>query len=87
MSGILEKKKEQQLVYKVKELLYNKIDNVLESLISQEEIHEIYEKTIGNKFQIYNSIHDLFSDVKFERKKKEWYLNRLFAWTAWTMII
>ncbi|MFX1276356.1 MAG: methylmalonyl Co-A mutase-associated GTPase MeaB [Promethearchaeota archaeon] len=69
LSGILEKKKEQQLSYKIRELLFYKIDKVLESLISQKEIHEIHAKVIDNKFQVYEAIHDLFSNVKFERKR------------------
>ena len=67
---ILEKKKEIQLAYKVKDLLYYKIDNVLESLISEKEIQEIHSKTIDNKFHIYDAIHNLFEDIKFERKNK-----------------
>ncbi len=69
LSEILRKRKKNRFAYKVRELLYNKIDNVLESLISQDEINEISTKAIDSKFQIYDTVHDLFSNVKFVRKK------------------
>jgi len=71
LSALIKERKKKRFAYKVRELLYNKIDHVLESLISQEEINDISTKAIDNKFQIYDNVHDLFSDVKFERKKKE----------------
>lgn len=71
LSEILRKRKKNRFAYKVRELLYNKIYNVLESLISQDEINEISTKAIDNKFQIYDTVHDLFSNVKFERKKEK----------------
>jgi len=71
LSDILKERKKNRFSYKVRELLYKKIDSVLESLISQDEINEISTKAIENKFQIYEAVHDLFSNVKFERKKRE----------------
>ena len=69
LSETLRKRKKNRFAYKIRELLYNKIDNVLESLISQDEINEISTKAVDNKFQIYDAVHDLFSNIKFERKK------------------
>lgn len=71
LSEVLRERKKNRFAYKVRELLYKKIDNVLESLISQDEINEISTTAIDNKFQIYDAVHDLFSNVKFERKKKD----------------
>jgi LAO/AO transport system kinase len=68
---LLSNKKKIRFAYKVRELLYYKIDKVLESLINQDEINQITTKALENKFQIYNLVHDLFNDVKFERKKLE----------------
>jgi len=71
LSELLRERKRNRFAYKVKELLYYKIDSVLESLISPDEIKEISKTAIDNKFQIYDLVHDLFSNVKFERKKKD----------------
>jgi LAO/AO transport system kinase len=71
LSDLIKDRKKNRFAYKVRELLYYKIDHVLESLINTEEIDKISKKAIDNKFQIYDAVHDLFSDVKFERKKKE----------------
>ena len=71
LSEELRERKKNRFAYKVRELLYKKIDNVLESLISKDEINEISTKAIDSKFQIYDTVHDLFSNVKFERKKRE----------------
>ena len=71
LSELLRERKRNRFAYKVRELLYHKIDSVLESLISPDEIKEISKIAIDNKFQIYDLVHDLFSNVKFERKKKD----------------
>ena len=71
LSELLRERKRNRFAYKVRELLYNKIDKVLESLISPDEIKEISKTAIDNKFQIYEFVHDLFSNVKFERKKND----------------
>ena len=71
LSELLRERKRNRFAYKVRELLYHKIDSVLESLISPDEIKEISNTAIDNKFRIYDFVHDLFSNVKFERKKKD----------------
>jgi len=69
-SGLIKERKKNRFVYKIRELLYHKIESVLEDLISKEEINNISEKIIvDGKFKIYDDVHDLFSNVKFERKK------------------
>ena len=70
LSEIIKQRKKNRFVYKIRELLYHKIDAVLEDLISQEEINNISDKImVDGKFKIYDDVHDLFSNVKFERKK------------------
>ncbi len=70
LSEIIKQRKKTRFVYKIRELLYHKINLVLEDLISQEEINRISEKImVDGKFKIYDDVHDLFSNVKFERKK------------------
>ncbi len=71
LSELLRERKRNRFAYKVRELLYHKIESVLESLISPNEIKEISKTAIDNKFQIYDIVHDLFSNVKFERKKND----------------
>jgi len=71
LSHSLNDKKKIRFAYKVRELLYNKIDEVLKSLINPDEIDEIAAKAIENKFRIYDYVHDIFSDVKFERKNRK----------------
>ena len=70
LSEIIKQRKKNRFIYKIRELLYHKIDAVLEDLISQEEINSISDKImVDGKFKIYDDVHDLFSNVKFERKK------------------
>ena len=70
LSEVIKQRKKNRFVYKIRELLYHKIDAVLEDLISQEEINSISDKImVDGKFKIYDDVHDLFSNVKFERKK------------------
>ncbi len=71
LSDLLIEKKKNRFAYKVRELFYYKIDKVLESLINQDEINKITTKALENKFQIYDFVHELFNDVKFERKRKD----------------
>jgi len=71
LSELLQKKKKIRFAYKIRELLYHKIDSVLESLIDQEELNDITSKALNNKFQIYELVHDVFSDIIFERKSKK----------------
>ena len=70
LSEALEEKKKIRFAYKVQELFYHKIERVLKDLISEEEIKEIAGKVLEEgKFKIYEKVHDIFTNVKFERKK------------------
>lgn len=70
LSELLLKRKKNRFAYKIKELMYHKINKILESLIDDNEINDITTSVIdGGKFKIYEKVHNLFSNLKFERKK------------------
>ncbi len=72
LSGIINEKKKNRFKYKIKELIYSKIENLIsKSLINEDEINNIIEHAIDDgKFKIYRTIHNKFEDVNFEIKKK-----------------
>ena len=69
----LDEKKKNRFSYKIKELMYSKIETlVFENLIKEEDINEFINHALEDgKFKIYNAIHQKFEDVQFEIKKKE----------------
>ena len=72
LSYILQKKKKIRFSYKIEELLTYKIEKVLENLINPEEIEKVASSIIEDgKFQIYDKVHDIFKNVKFERMDKK----------------
>jgi len=72
LSGLINEKKKNRFKYKIKELIYSKIENLIsKSLINEDEINNIIEHAIDDgKFKIYRTIHNKFEDVNFEIKKK-----------------
>ena len=72
LSGLINEKKKNRFKYKIKELIYSKIESLIsKSLINEEEINKIIEHAIDDgKFKIYRTIHNKFEDVNFEIKKK-----------------
>ena len=72
LSGIINEKKKNRFKYKIKELIYSKIESLIsKSLINEDEINKIIEHAIDDgKFKIYRTIHNKFEDVNFEIKKK-----------------
>ena len=73
MSEYIYEAKKNRFRYKIKELVYSKIEElILKSFINEEEINNIIENALNNcKFKIYQSIHDKFEEVDFEIKKKK----------------
>ncbi|MFX1315373.1 MAG: methylmalonyl Co-A mutase-associated GTPase MeaB [Promethearchaeota archaeon] len=73
LSGLIDNKKKNRFSYKIKELMYSKIEKlVFENLIKEEEINEFVNHALDDgKFKIYKSIHNKFEDIQFEIKKKE----------------
>ncbi|MFX1343657.1 MAG: methylmalonyl Co-A mutase-associated GTPase MeaB [Promethearchaeota archaeon] len=72
LSGLITEKKKNRFKYKIKELIYSKIDNIIsETILNQEEIDEIINHAVDDgKFKIYRTIHNKFEDVNFEIKKR-----------------
>ena len=73
LSGELNKKKKNRFMYKVKELIHEKVDRiVLEKVINPEEIEKIAVNAFENsKFKIYKSVNEVFDDVDINISKKE----------------
>jgi LAO/AO transport system kinase len=71
LSEALKKKKKNRFEYKIRNLLTYKVGKVLESLISEEEREKISNSILeGGKYKIYDLVHDLFRNIKFEKKKE-----------------
>jgi len=72
LSELIMERKKNRFAYKIRELLYYRLDKILESLISKDQIDALSNSIIQDgKFKIYDAVHDIFSDVKVEMKKKE----------------
>ena len=72
LSELLNEKKKNRFSYKIKELIYSKIEKLIsENFINEEEINEIVKHMVDDgKFKIYRTIHNKFEDINFEIKKK-----------------
>ncbi|MFW9853086.1 MAG: methylmalonyl Co-A mutase-associated GTPase MeaB [Candidatus Thorarchaeota archaeon] len=72
LSELLNEKKKNRFSYKIKELIYSKIEKLIsEDFINEDEINEIVKHAIDDgKFKIYRTIHNKFEDVNFDIKKK-----------------
>ncbi|MFX0060001.1 MAG: methylmalonyl Co-A mutase-associated GTPase MeaB [Candidatus Hodarchaeota archaeon] len=72
LSGLIDIKKKNRFTYKIKELLYSKVEKIVsEQLIDETEISEIINKALKDgKFKIYRTIHNKFEDINFEIKEK-----------------
>ena len=72
LSESIDEKKKNRFRYKIKELVYSKIDKIIsESFLDEKEINEIINHALDDgKFKIYRTIHNKFEDVNFEIRKK-----------------
>ncbi|MFX1389925.1 MAG: methylmalonyl Co-A mutase-associated GTPase MeaB [Promethearchaeota archaeon] len=72
LSEAINEKKKNRFTYKIKDLIYSKIEKLVsESFINEAEIKEIVNHAVDDsKFKIYRTIHNKFEDVSFELKKK-----------------
>ena len=72
LSGLINEKKKNRFKYKIRELIYTKIDKIIsENFLNKEDIDEIIDYAINDgKFKIYRTIHDKFEHLNFEIKKK-----------------
>lgn len=73
LSESINEKKKNRFSYKIKELIYSKIEKLIsESFINENEIKEIVDHAVDDgKFKIYRTIHNKFEDLNFEIKKKD----------------
>ena len=73
LSEAINEKKKRRFSYKIKELIYSKIEKLIsESFINENEIKEIVNHAIDDgKFKIYRTIHNKFEEIDFEVKKKK----------------
>ena len=72
LSETIDEKKKNRFRYKIRELVYSKIDKIIsESFLDEKEINEIINHALDDgKFKIYRTIHTKFEDVNFEIRKK-----------------
>ncbi|MFX1478012.1 MAG: methylmalonyl Co-A mutase-associated GTPase MeaB [Promethearchaeota archaeon] len=72
LSGVITEKKKNRFKYKIRELIYTKIDKLIsENFLNEKEINEIVNQAVDDgKFKIYRTIHNKFEDVNFEIRKK-----------------
>lgn len=72
LSGLINEKRKTRFKYKIKELIYSKVEELIsKSLIDEKEIDNIINIALNDgKFKIYRSIHDKFENINFEIKKK-----------------
>lgn len=73
LSGLITEKKKNRFKYKIRELIYSKIDKIItDKFMNEEDIDEIINHAVDDgKFKIYRTIHTKFEDVNFEVKKSK----------------
>ena len=71
LSESIDEKKKNRFRYKIKELVFTKLDKIIsESILNEVEINEIINHALEDgKFKIYRTIHNKFEAVNFEIKK------------------
>jgi len=72
LSGIINEKKKNRFSYKIKELIFTKVEKlIMENFVDENEVNAIVKSALEDgKFKLYNSIHKIFENVTFEVKKK-----------------
>ena len=72
LSESIDEKKKLRFRYKIRELVYSKIDKIIsESFLNEKMINQIINHALNDgKFKIYRTIHNKFEDVDFEIKKR-----------------
>ncbi|MFX1454014.1 MAG: methylmalonyl Co-A mutase-associated GTPase MeaB [Promethearchaeota archaeon] len=72
LSEAINDKKKNRFRYKIKELVYTKMDKIIsDNILNEQEINQIVSHALDDgKFKIYSVIHDKFEDVNFEIKKR-----------------
>jgi LAO/AO transport system kinase len=72
LSGLIKNKKKNRFKYKIKELIYSKIEKIItDKILNESDIDEIINLAVDDgKFKIYRTIHSKFEDVNFDIKKR-----------------
>jgi LAO/AO transport system kinase len=72
LSESINEKKKNRFRYKIKELVFTKLDKMIsESFLNENAINEIINHVLEDgKFKIYRTIHSKFEDINFEIKKR-----------------
>jgi LAO/AO transport system kinase len=72
LSESIKEKKKIRFTYKIKEMVYSKIEKLIfRDLIKENEIEDIVNHALNDgKFKIYESIHTKFEKIYFELKQK-----------------
>ncbi|MFW9876458.1 MAG: methylmalonyl Co-A mutase-associated GTPase MeaB [Candidatus Thorarchaeota archaeon] len=72
LSGLINNKKKNRFKYKIRDLIYSKIDRIVsEKFLNESDINDIINHAVSDgKFKIYRTIHNKFEDMNFEIKKR-----------------
>ncbi|MHA1235510.1 MAG: hypothetical protein ACTSQL_10550 [Promethearchaeota archaeon] len=73
LSGIITEKKKSRFSYKIKELIFTKVEKlIMENFVDENEVNNIVKSALEDgKFNIYSSIHKIFDKITLEIKKNE----------------
>ena len=72
LSELINTKKKNRFTYKIKELIYSKVEKLISKyIINESEIKKIVNHALEDgKFKIYQEIHNKFENLNFELKQK-----------------
>lgn len=72
LSELINTKKKNRFTYKIKELIYSKVEKLISQyIINESEIKRIVNHALEDgKFKIYQEIHNKFENLNFELKQK-----------------
>jgi len=73
LSGAIKEKQKNRFNYKIKELIFTKIESLIsEKFIDNDEVNEIIKDVLNNsKFRIYDKIQNLVKNMNLEIRKNE----------------
>jgi LAO/AO transport system kinase len=68
LSGIIKDKQKNRFNYKIKELIFTKVENLIsKKVLNKNKIQEIIDDALENSsFRIYDKVHDLFEKLNFK---------------------
>ena len=71
LSGIITEKKKNRFSYKIKELIFTKVEKlIIDNFVDENEVNNIVKSALEDgKFNIYSSIHKIFDKITLKIKK------------------